>query len=197
MKPSNNTLSKYSLVIHRCFAVAIGLTLSTLTHAQEAATPENLPVTLQNIAGQWSCLSINTNSMATEKINYDVSSFLTYQTNISTQGIETTPEMTMSIRFKDIEEAFTYQIKSNMIGAYSFDNGQLWAQALSSNFTDVQQISGEQLASPEEIKQTLRESIEQDIQEQTKLAISTTILTPTQWQFLIESEQTLTHCTRL
>ena len=135
--------------------------------------------------------------MATEKINYDVSSFLTYQTNISTQGIETTPEMTMSIRFKDIEEAFTYQIKSNMIGAYSFDNGQLWAQALSSNFTDVQQISGEQLASPEEIKQTLRESIEQDIQEQTKLAISTTILTPTQWQFLIESEQTLTHCTRL
>lgn len=162
------------------FAIAAGLTLSTFAHA------ENLPVSLDNIAGKWSCESV-----ATDKVGVGMTFSTAYKTTISTKGLEKSPTATMTFRMKDMADAdvSTYLMKSNATSRYAIDNGQLSVQNISGNITHVKHVSGIQIMPVAELKKQTYQEIAKETRDKVKRAINTSVLTANQWNFSVAEDE--------
>lgn len=166
------------------FALLVSVAFSQTVHAITEPTP-NLPLSIQNISGNWTCRMNGVN----KDVPY-IELTMRYQTEITSAGIEHTPEMTMEIFVNDMRDIApsVYQIKSNAVGLYSLDENQLSTRVISGNVTKVTLTEGLELIPAAIFKKGWQDSIKNDTKNKVKTKINTSKLTSNVWKYTTEDE---------
>lgn len=165
-------------------ALLVSVAFSQTVYAITEPTP-NLPLSIQNISGNWTCRTNGTN----KDIPY-IELSMRYQTEITSVGIEHTPEMTMEIFVNDMRDIApsVYQIKSNAVGLYSLEDNQLSSRVISGNINSVKLTEGLELIPTATFKKQLQSSIKKDTKNKVKTKINTSKLTSNVWKYTTEDE---------
>ena len=159
-------------------------TASLLTACAHTASPTpavSLPVTLENIAGDWAC---EAKILTKEGDEDDVQVGAKYMTHITPTGRRTSPSARFitTVKLADgMSLTVTQLFTSNLVELHELSNNVLTSRSISGNLTSITTESGTPFIATSEFLAQIQQETEKDIREQKKTIIKTSLLTQNEW----------------